>query len=375
MGAAVDNLLNTISSEPVPPDVSVGDFLRNSGGAQSLIQTLQHAELIGGPRWIDAQTCQVQLQISGPRVLAALKQIAAANPRASPLSLEGFDRLSPRWRNREYVATGTSISGKPAVDIRPAPNNIAWAHVRDEDRRQAVANAKKDAVDRILDSLRPLRLSATLSVGDVLQKPSVSDAMKDWLIQRPVVRADFRRDMQVELVLAVTPSETLDALRAKIAAAKDLKGMDLPAPMDDKTWASFLHDFEKHMASPIGCGAIPAEVARVKPVLPGAAPSWVNTRAQQSASAPIGTSKLKAALQAEALARRKLADQLDSLPLTNKLTVAQAAKQDARLYEIVTRVVAAAKISDTDYDDAHGKVSVQVQLDLRQFWDALRDLR
>src|SRR5947209_4012351 len=82
---AVGNLLDDLSAERLTASVTVGEFLRRTGGADRLARTLERAELLGGPRWIDKHTCQVQLQISGTRVLAALKQIAADNPRTSPL--------------------------------------------------------------------------------------------------------------------------------------------------------------------------------------------------------------------------------------------------------------------------------------------------
>src|SRR5687768_5296009 len=65
---AVDRLRAQISTEQLGRGVTVGDVLRSTGGTDNFVKTLQRAQMIGGPRWLDDQTCQVRLEITGPRV-------------------------------------------------------------------------------------------------------------------------------------------------------------------------------------------------------------------------------------------------------------------------------------------------------------------
>src|SRR6202035_5163160 len=50
---AVGNLLDNLSAERLTRDLTVGEFLRRTNGADQLARTLERGELLGGPRWID----------------------------------------------------------------------------------------------------------------------------------------------------------------------------------------------------------------------------------------------------------------------------------------------------------------------------------
>src|SRR4051812_47795684 len=85
---AVDALLAQISQERVGRNVTVGDLLNKTNSTDTFVKTLQRAQQIGGPRWIDDQTCQVRLEISGQRVAQALISLAQSNAKKSPLAPE-----------------------------------------------------------------------------------------------------------------------------------------------------------------------------------------------------------------------------------------------------------------------------------------------
>ena len=83
---AVESLLEEIGRLSLSGRVSVGKLLRDTSSFDELRKTLRQSEQVGGPRWTDDRTCQVQLQVSGTRIATALSRIAAANPDRSPLS-------------------------------------------------------------------------------------------------------------------------------------------------------------------------------------------------------------------------------------------------------------------------------------------------
>src|SRR4051794_12674419 len=85
---AVDGLHRQINQETVGRGVTVGDLLDRTSSHEELDKTLQRAQMIGGPRWIDDHTCQVRLEISGPRVANALVSIASTKPKKSPIAPE-----------------------------------------------------------------------------------------------------------------------------------------------------------------------------------------------------------------------------------------------------------------------------------------------
>src|SRR5689334_6563325 len=61
---AVDNLLDEVSRVPLTSRLSVGEFLRQTRSTEEMVKVLQRAQQMGGARWLDDHTCQVELEIS-----------------------------------------------------------------------------------------------------------------------------------------------------------------------------------------------------------------------------------------------------------------------------------------------------------------------
>src|SRR5207248_8149828 len=96
--------------------------------------------------------------------------------------------------------------------------------------------------------------------------------------------------------------------------------------------------------------------------LPASPPDWVDRKLEAEGVAEGGGVKLKAAREAEAIARSKLADLIGELPLSGGLTVGKAAERDPRLKSAISDALDKARVR-TDYN--HGKgVAVNLRLDL-----------
>src|SRR5438552_365432 len=80
-GRALEALRAQVAAAPIGPNLTVQDLLDKTNGTRRLMQTLRRAQQIGGPRWLDSQTCQVRLEIAGPVVAKALYNIAAHDNR------------------------------------------------------------------------------------------------------------------------------------------------------------------------------------------------------------------------------------------------------------------------------------------------------
>jgi hypothetical protein len=371
---AVANLRDTIERASINRRVTVAEFLRRTAAEDELTKGLQRAELVGGPRWVDNDTCQVQLEISGPRVASILQTIAIAHKDDSPVPPEEVVRLGEDWRRRTFSGFGTSTAFGRVAKARPVGADGTWRSVPDADRQKALAAAKADAIGRVLDSIKPLPLTPDKTVADALANPDVRKDLNDWLENRPVTRVEYRRDMQVELYMAGTAGGCFDVLRRSVSDHTDWK-----LPRTEAGWAANREQFERHMASPIGRGSAPAPVptsamadARPVPraVLPTAPPDWVDRKLEAEGVADGGGFKLKAAREAETIARRKLADAINDLPLAGGVTVGKAAEKDPRVHDAISAALDKAK-SRTDYNHAGG-VAVNLKLDLQDLWDSLR---
>jgi hypothetical protein len=365
--AAVSGLYDQIGELPLTATLTVAQFLKDLQVQDEFTRTLQRADQIGAPRWVDEYTCQVQLEIPALRVSYALRQLAAAYPRASPLTPAQIERAASRWPCQTFAATGSSASSVALPEFRPPPGN-RWAAVTLAERRKALAAANSDATYRAMSSVSPVALSDQKTLGDGFAVPEVGDAVRGWLSRRPVTRVDFRDDLQVEVALGVDRRDYFNVVRAALTRQRAI------APPNEEEWSRVERDFSSRFYSPVGRAAVsdPKAVVTTKPAfhLPQRAPEWAHDQIDVQGLASGSGPKLKTALAAEADARAKLHARIENLQLDRNLTVADAAKQSRLVADAVARFVKQAHIFKTEYRP-DGTVVVRMSADLGDLWEEM----
>jgi hypothetical protein len=391
---AIANLYDEVTRVQIGRRLSVGEFVDRTRSRDDLVRVLQRAQQIGGPRWIDDKTCQIEVQISGVAVGQALRRVAAANPKDSPISANEISRIVKDWDDRSFSATGLATSRVPVARAKPRTPRMGlqldpWWNVPDAAREQAVAAAKADAARRSLSSLKPVLLTPRSDVGDVLALKDVNEAMQTWFVAQPAAKVELLEDLRAEVEVAVGPVETFQKFR--VLATKQT---DVPVPADDQGWAKVRDAFERRMATPIGravaqpkaavrgndvIGVKPPNgnnlvgVGAEKPLdLPKGAPAWAKKRIQATGRGETGRGKLANARLAEASAEEKLRVQIEDLTLNDGVSIGKAARTDARVAQAIKRALAKAKVDDADYH-RDGSADVTVYLDLDKLWQELHD--
>ena len=103
-------------------------------------------------------------------------------------------------------------------------------------------------------------------------------------------------------------------------------------------------------------------------------PDWVNDSLDaegSAASAGKGKSALKCARAAEADAQVKLRAKIESLPLSAGQTLGDAARQNPRLADAITRTLSRSKPTKVDYG-SDGSAKVRLTLELRGLWEEVQ---
>jgi hypothetical protein len=351
---ALDALRAQVTAEPIAQGITVQNLLDRTGSAKTFMKTLARAQQLGGPRWVD-QTCQVRLEIAGPRVARALVEIATLARLESPVAPEVLAARLRDWDGRTFSATGTS-AGAGVVE-----------HVSDDKTvRQACAAARKDAVARVIQSTSPIPLAGGKTVGDAMANPQVRGEVEQWLAARPITQVDFPTD-QARVTLAAPGDELFDTFRAAATKQKDV-----PLPADEKEWSRVRDEFIARAGSANRGTAKLGDGVAAKPAFAAAAaaPEWVDRQIDAQGSGTATGSRLKAARAAEADAAAKLRAKLDPLPLAKGMTIQQAVAQDKSLENAVDRALSKARTTKVDYQ-SDGSARVTVQLDLHDLWDEL----
>jgi hypothetical protein len=375
---AVEGMKQEIAKIPLRPNLTVKDLLDRTRSEVTLVSTLQRARQIGGPRWLDDNTCQVHLEIDGRRVASALTSIAATHPQTSPISAEALQPLLADFESRTFGATGTSTGGATIEAFAAAQPPDAWAGVPETNRRQCLATARQNAVQRVLDSLRPVELAPGKTLGSELDNPQspVRQQLVAYLQSAPVTGVQLREDRQAEVQIAPSPSDIADVLVSAQAGLTTTRLVAAAAPDEART-AALRDQVAQRMAAPVGTSAVATAAAadpnRAAPVvLPALPPEWANRQIDAAGTGVVPGFKLKSFRAAQNDVRSKLLAQVGALQLdTHGLTVADAAARDARLADAVQRALDRARPYKTVYQP-DGSVTVYFILDLRDLWEELR---
>lgn len=368
---AVGQLFDQVARTPIDHRITVGEFLTETRGKEEMLETLHRAQQIGGPRWVDEQTCQVQLEISGARVARTLSQLAASKPQRSPIAVDVLELRLADWRSRTFSTTASSIAPNRVEQIVPAGHaqDAGWQNVSDEARRQAIGDAKYDAVINVFDSIAPIRLNGDKTIGDAMAIDTVAEHVHQWFASRPVTKLEFDDNLEVEIALSAPADEIATTLRAAMEQQSQI-----PPPTDEQ-WNQIANQIASSVAPAVGRGGVDrASVQTTQAnvgLIANQAPEWIDRRLTSLGTAPRDDSKLRSARAAETDAIKNLEAQVRELPLSGQMTIAHAARQNGRVEDAIQRGLRSARVLSTDYARPDGSVGVTVELELRRVWEEL----
>jgi hypothetical protein len=364
-GFAAANLREQVLKMPVGRNMAVGDLLKRPGGAEALARALQNAKEMGGTRWVDANTVQVQLEISGSQLADLLIADAREHPGQSPLSAAELTERLGDWGKLNFVAVGSSAGGEGIESARPGAG--PWSGVDEGTRRRAIAAARADAMRKMLDGISDIAVTDTLRVGDCVARGKIVDALGVWFDAQPVTRVEFLDDLKVSVTVAVSPGSLSDAFRSAVTSDKEFS-RDI-----NVDWNRVGQEIMMRAGPAIGVGVVSPASTAISPVglvLPISPPEWADTLIESEATGTEGSSPLKVARAAEGVAIGKLREKFLALRVGD-MTLGEAVKADPRFAEAVNQVMLRAHTYKVDYR-ADGSVLVRVSLDLRNAWEELR---
>jgi hypothetical protein len=370
--AAVDNatakLKDQILQMELGHDITVQKFIDRTNGNDALTTALNNAQQIGGPRWVDDHTCQVRLEIRGSVLADLLIHQAQTNPDKTPLPQAALAERVKQWNAMTFFAIGSSANGEAIENARPHFDVGAWADVPAPARKKAVAAARHDAVQHVLDDIKPISLWGNVLVQDALARPTIGDRVDQWINHQPIIKVEFQSDLQVEVTLSVPTSALESTLQSAVSSDQQFTQN---ASID---WGRVQKEITLHVGSAVGRSSAapqggPSSLPAV--VLPIEPPDWIDQLIEAEATATGTGSRLKVARAAEVIAVGKLRDQFLTMKISPDSTLGDAAHADPRINEAVDRAMKHTRTFKVDYR-ADGSVVVRVDLDLRAAWDEVK---
>ena len=368
---AMENLRQEVLAAHIEPDITVQMLVDRTGGIDALNKALGGARQVGGPRWLDPQTAQIRLEIKGSSVADALEKLAREHPGAVSIGPDVVHERLARWKRRSFSAIGTGTSPGSAARLRPDPSQVSWQQVSDQSRQRAIEAARQDAVDRVIESLKPISWNDRRTLADALGNKEVAEIVRGWLNTRPVTTVEFQDNLEVRLTLAVAPDDLWPVLKGAME-----RGKSVPKPKASADWQRLHQQVDARMANPCGtAAAAPGAATRPAIAIPTIAPAWTRLTLDGQAQAQSPNGLLRAARSAKVAALAQIRTQINALPLTAHLTLGDASRQDPRIDQAITRALDHAQISKIEYDAPNrGWATAQMTLDLDVLWRELSDL-
>lgn len=371
---AMDSLRRDIEQRRIDPtsNLTVGDFLDRTAGEDHLAKTLRRAEQIGGPRWVDEQTCQVKLEIGGDQVAQTLVEIALTDPRRSPIAVDLLEQRLTDWKRRSFAATGTSIRADRAAQVRPVGAADAWRTVDDRAREAAVSAARDSAAQRVLDTIKPVQIVGAQSVGDVLAaNDAINKHLTDWLRARPVTSLRYTDALEVQYQPAVTADDLLDEL------IREARQANVALPDDPAAMAKARDELRNRLAKATLVGRATATAGAQPPETGGGQgivfaaqtppPDWIFNQIDAEGTASARPSLLRTKQAAEDQATQAIRDKFLALQLSPGQSIGDATKTDPAVRAAVDRAMSRVRVYKVDYGPK-GEVTVKMMMDPREFW-------
>lgn len=364
---AARQLRDQLGRMSLSPNWTVAAFVQRLNADQDFDRLIEGANQVGAPRWAN-DTCQVQLELPVVRVSQALKQLAVAQPKLSPLSAAQIEMATRRWPIRTFEATGSSALPAALAQIKPCTDD-RWSLVGEEARQKALARAADAAALRVIDGVRTVQIS-NQTLADNLKVPAIETQLRSWLSSRPITRVDFRPEYEVEVTLALQGEDFAQVLR------ETLEAQDAPVrPPNEAGWLKFTGEVAKRTLPAVGRARAVPDGPRTKPAavmkLPAAAPEWAAEEITVSGRAVRTGNALKTIAAADADAAATLLARVRALPLNQGLTVGQFADQNRAAADAVDRFVRQSRTLKTS-QAPDGSATVQLRADLHELWDELR---
>ncbi len=370
---ALASLFQQIEAYPLSEQTTIGTLLRQTQSQASMREELKkQAHQIGGPRWLDAQTAQVRMEIEGEIIAQSLRSILDKQPRTADVKPEQFEPALQALAKRQFTASGSSAPASVIEAVKPAGADEAWSKVDPQTRREAIAAARQRAAEQVINSARTVPLPDGRTLGTLIDTPGspMRRELEQYLMERPVTAVRFRSDQQIEVTLSAPPAETFRRLRQSIEASEQSPSLN------EAQWAALEETFVQAAAPATGVGQLPKQAPvlprQISVRLPEQPPLWVREMIDAEGWAEGATTRLKTRHAAEQNAVAKLREQVLELPLTPELKLGDAVEQDPEIAAAVDRALARARAYKSDYFP-DGRVLVRSSLDLRDVWQQLQE--
>ena len=368
----------------------VRDFVTESDDIRTAVDEFVKGVRLGPPTYLEDGTCEVPAEVTVAKVVETLRSAHERYYKGDDIKISDYESITRRIEKDvvRVVGVGAVRSDLPPALpegaealIEAAPQAAAaprapaiWSGLDPRARLTAVRAARVDAIRRLAERLKGLRLTSNTRVVDFAVD---TDEIRTELNTRlgtsgEEVATYLHSDALIAEVTLRIPTEqvisTIKSLHSRHYKGDDVKGHDIESVVRSVV----RKDFQE-----TGMGVPKAEYLRQFQEKAGeAVPAWAIdalTASGEGTDPEIDTphGKLRAARAAELDAKRKLAEQIRGLSIRADTTVKDLVAKNDSVAAYVDAVLNNALVDKTDF--AGGSARVTVTVHGMELWDAVND--
>lgn len=391
---AYRKLAEAVYGLQINSETHVRDFVTESDDIRTSVDAFVKGVRLGDPRWYDDLSCEVPAEVTVASVVETLREAHSRYYKGNRIKAEDFVTMTQRIEKRIIKAVGM---GAPRPDlppdlpvgveeyIEPPPPNLPpppipdiWREVGPQARLLAIRAARVDAIRKLAERIRGLRLTSTTQVRDFVTEVDEIRTELNTLMATSgeEVRTYLHHNELIAEVTIRIPTEqvitTIKKLHSRHYKGGDVRGHDVESAV--RTVVK--RDFEA-----TGMGVPPAQfvqranqTAQDRGQFP--APDWSLRPVEatgQGTDPEIATpqGRLKAVRAAELDAKRKLAEQIAGLRIRSETSVLDFVTEYDEVQTQVDAIIAGAVITRTEVVDDVAHVTVAAPG--MEIWSVMHD--
>jgi hypothetical protein len=358
----------------------VKDFVTESDSIQTAVDAFIKGVRLGQPTWYEDLTCEIPAEVTVAQVVETLLEAHKRHYKGSSVKSEDITSITTRIEKQVIKAIGM---GAPRPELPPelpagteelltpvsvaAPTGPAalpdiWKSVSGQARLMAIRAARVDALRKMAEQLKGLRLTSDTQVRDfITESDRITAEMQAYLTGAEEVRTYLHDDDLIAEVTIRVPTEQVITTIKKLYSAHVKDGRIKEIDIEKVVKNVVKRDYEA-----TGMGVPPPNaVKEVYTKLEVTAPTWITEQvtAEGSGTDPefnTPQGRLKAARAAELDAKRKLVEQIKGLQIRSETTVRDFVTEYDHIATQVDAILVDASVVDTVFSDDSATVKVAI---------------
>lgn len=370
-------------------DTTVRDFVTESDIIKTSVDAFVKGVKLGTPRYYEDGVCEVDAEVTVAKIVRHLKAVYSAHYEGNIVTSSDFEKITDTVKTDVIRVTG---SGAPRPElppglpigaegmIEPLPLNYSapmsvpgiWKTVGPQARLMAQRAARVDAMRKLLEQIKGLRLTSDTLVRDfVTESDEITTRAKGIVIGATEVSRYLHND---ELIVEVTMEVPVEKIITRIKELHTQHYHGNKVTTTDIT--NVKKTIQRDMIRATGAGVPPARFVSQAQAAGYQTPMWFSERISatgQGTDEAIDTAqgRLRAARAAELDAKRRLAEQVYGLEVESGTTVQDFITQYDQITIQVAAVLTGSVVGEASF--ANGVATVSVSLPAAEVWSVIND--